>query len=102
MDQPTKSGVQAAVTAAILAAIGAGPEGGHSVQVILDEVGEGNWATGRRTISLASIADTVGLSKSGDRFAWVRAYFAAKARVFAAAGYPVGTGGLLPGAGGKG
>ena len=96
MDQPTKSGVQADVTAAILATIGAAPEDGHSIQVILDEVGEGNWAAGGRTISLASIADTVGLSKSGDRFAWVRGYFAAKARAFAAAGYPKGTGGLLP------
>lgn len=102
MDQPTKSGVQADVTAAILATVGAEPKDGHSVQVILDEVGEGNWAAGGQTISLASIADTVGLSKDGGRFAWVRGYFAAKARAFAAAGYPKGTGGLLPGADGKG
>ena len=94
MDQAHKSGVQADVTAAILATIGVASADAHSVQVILDEVGEGNWAAGGRTISLASIADTVGLSKSGDRFAWVRAYFAAKARAFAAAGYPKGTGGL--------
>lgn len=96
MDQPHKSGVQADVTAAIVATIGVAATEAHSVQVILDEVGEGNWAAGGRTISLASIADTVGLSKSGDRFAWVRAYFAAKARAFAAAGYPKGTGGLFP------
>ena len=96
MDQPTKGGVQADVTAAILATIGVAPGDGHSVQVILDEVGEGDWAAGGRTISIASIADTVGLAKSGDRFAWVRAYFTAKARTFAAAGYPKGTGGLLP------
>ncbi len=102
MDQAHKSGVQADVTAAILAAIGAAPEDGHSIQVLLDEVTEGNWAAGGKTISLASIADTVGLSKSGDRFAWVRGYFAAKARAFAAAGYPKGTGGLLPGTDGTG
>ncbi len=102
MDQARKSGVQADVTAAIVATVNVAATEAHSVQVIVDEVTEGNWAAGGRTISISSIADTVGLEKSGDRFAWVRAYFAAKARAFAAAGYPKGVGGLLPDANGQG
>lgn len=70
MDQARKSGVQVDVTAAIAATIGVAATGAHSVQVIVDEVTEGNWAAGGRTISIARIADTVGLAKSGDRFAW--------------------------------
>ena len=65
------------------------------MQVIIDEVTEGNWGAHGKTISLASIADTVGLPKNGERFQWVQAYFAAKARQFKAAGYPAGVGGLL-------
>jgi phenylpyruvate tautomerase PptA (4-oxalocrotonate tautomerase family) len=99
MDAATKSGVQSDVTRAILAASGV-PEGepadwAHSILVVIDEVTEGNWAAGGRTISIASIADTVGLPKSGARFQWVRDYFGAKARQFGAAGYPSGVGGLL-------
>lgn len=69
---------------------------GGSAQVIIHDVTEGNWAAAGKTISLASIAGTVGLSKTGQRFAWVRSYFAAKARQLSAAGYPSDTGGLLP------
>jgi hypothetical protein len=58
-------------------------------------VTEGNWGAGGQTISLASIADKVGLPLDGDRFGWVRAYFDAKNRQFAAAGYPADVGGLL-------
>ena len=47
-------------------------------------------------MSLARIADTVGLPKDGQRFAWVRSYFSAKARLRAAFDYPADTGGLLP------
>jgi len=68
---------------------------GGSVQVIIDEVAEGNWGANGKTISLASIAETVGLPKNGERFQWVRAYFDAKARQLAAAGYPADLGGLL-------
>jgi hypothetical protein len=57
-------------------------------------VPEGNWGAAGRTISLATIADSVGLSKNGLRFAWSKTYFAAKARARAAAGYPADTGGL--------
>jgi hypothetical protein len=32
----------------------------------------------------------------GERFRWVRSYFAAKSREFAAAGYPPDASGLLP------
>jgi phenylpyruvate tautomerase PptA (4-oxalocrotonate tautomerase family) len=66
-----------------------------SVLVVIDEVTEGNWGAGGKTISLDSIADSVGLPKSGERFRWVRSYFEAKARQFASAGYPVDVGGLL-------
>ncbi|HQR53359.1 MAG TPA: tautomerase family protein [Burkholderiales bacterium] len=97
MNQAHKTEVHVAVTAAIVAVTGnpADPAHGGSVQVIIDEVTEGNWGAHGKTISLASIADTVGLAKGGERFQWVRAYFAAKARQFAAAGYPADTGGLL-------
>ena len=56
--------------------------------VIIDEVPEGNWGARGQTISLAMIADTVGLAKTGERFRSVRAYIDATARVYAAADYP--------------
>jgi hypothetical protein len=68
------------------------PPGKFLVRV---SVPEGNWGARGQTISLAMIADTVGLPKSGERFKWVRAYFDAKARARAAANYPPDTGGLL-------
>ncbi len=58
--------------------------------VIIDEVPEGNWGTRGQTVSLVRIADTVGLAKVGERFAWVRARFDAKRRRFTAVGYPPG------------
>ena len=69
---------------------------GRSIQVIIDEVPEGNWGAGGQTISLESIAGTVGMPTNGGRFAWVRSYFEAKARQLAAFGYPDDVGGLLP------
>jgi phenylpyruvate tautomerase PptA (4-oxalocrotonate tautomerase family) len=97
MNQAHKTEVHAAVTAAIVTVTGNphDPGQGGSIQVIIEEVPEGNWGAHGMTISLASIADAVGLPKSGERFQWVRAYFDAKARQFAAAGYPADTGGLL-------
>jgi hypothetical protein len=62
----------------------------------LDEVPEGNWGAGGRTISLESIAGTVGMSTSSSRFAWVRSYFEAKARQLRLSGYPDDMGGVLP------
>jgi phenylpyruvate tautomerase PptA (4-oxalocrotonate tautomerase family) len=95
MNAEHKREVQTWVTEAILGVTSAsGADAGHSIQVILDEVPEGNWAAAGHTISLASIADSVGLSKTGSRFAWSKSYFAAKARARAAAGYPADTGGL--------
>ncbi len=95
MNASHKSEVHAWVTEAILGATSAsGQEAGNSVQVIIDEIPEGNWGAAGRTISLASIADSVGLSKTGSRFAWSKSYFAAKARARAAAGYPADAGGL--------
>jgi phenylpyruvate tautomerase PptA (4-oxalocrotonate tautomerase family) len=98
MNASHKSEVHAAVGNAIAVALGASPQGdpGASVLVVIDEVTEGNWGAGAKTISLDSIAESVGLSKSGERFQWVRDYFRAKARQFAAAGYPADTGGLPP------
>ena len=97
MNQAHKTEVHAAVTAAIVAVTGNpnDPGQGGSVQVIIDEVTEGNWGAHGKTVSLASITDTVGLPKNGERFQWVRAYFDAKARQLAAAGYPADLGGLL-------
>jgi phenylpyruvate tautomerase PptA (4-oxalocrotonate tautomerase family) len=95
MNAEHKSEVHAWVTEAILAATAAsGQDVGRSIQVIVDEVPEGNWAAAGHTISLASIADSVGLAKTGRRFAWSKTYFAAKARARAAAGYPADAGGL--------
>jgi phenylpyruvate tautomerase PptA (4-oxalocrotonate tautomerase family) len=95
MNAQQKSEVHSWVTDACLTVTAAsGEDVGHSIQVIIDEIPEGNWAAAGKTISLANIADSVGLSKSGSRFAWSKIYFAAKARARAAAGYPSDTGGL--------
>jgi phenylpyruvate tautomerase PptA (4-oxalocrotonate tautomerase family) len=98
MNRTHKNEVHAAVNTAILEATGSAnaPGGGATILVVIDEVPEGNWGAAGKTISLASIADTVGLPKGGERFGWVQAYFDAKARQFAEAGYPPDTGGLLP------
>ena len=98
MNTVHKQEVVSGVNAAIMDVLGATGDAnaGGSTQVIIHDVTEGNWAAGGKTISLANIAGAVGLSKSGQRFGWVRSYFAAKARQFSAAGYPSDTGGLLP------
>ena len=97
MNAAHKSEVHAWVNAAIMTATGCAddPDAGKSVLVVIDEVTEGNWGAAGRSVSLASIAGSVGLPKDGDRFAWVQAYFAAKRRQFEAAGYPDDAGGLL-------
>jgi phenylpyruvate tautomerase PptA (4-oxalocrotonate tautomerase family) len=95
MNANHKSEVHAAVNEAIVAVTGEASEAGASILVIIDEVTEGNWGAGGHTTSLASIADSVGLPKDGERFAWARQYFDAKARQFAAAGYPDGAGRAL-------
>ena len=59
--------------------------------VIIDEVPEGNRGARGQTISLAMIANTVGLAKTGERFRSVRAYIDATARVYAAPDYPADT-----------
>jgi phenylpyruvate tautomerase PptA (4-oxalocrotonate tautomerase family) len=98
MNTAHKTEVHAWVTAAILDTIGAEDDSaaGRSIQVIIDEVPEGNWGADGKTISLESIAGTVGMPTNGSRFAWVRSYFEAKARQLAAFGYPDDVGGLLP------
>jgi phenylpyruvate tautomerase PptA (4-oxalocrotonate tautomerase family) len=97
MNAVFKTDVHASVNTAIIDVMGAAGDlgSGASVLVVIDEVTEGNWGAAGRTLSLASIAGTVGLAKGSDRFSWVRAYFEAKHRQFAAAGYPADTGGLL-------
>ena len=96
MSQQHKSEVHASVHAAMMESLGATREDGSGALVIIEEVSEGNWGAGGHTISLAAIANTVGLAKDGERFKWVEAYFRAKARQYAASHYPPGTGGLLP------
>jgi phenylpyruvate tautomerase PptA (4-oxalocrotonate tautomerase family) len=97
MNAQHKSEVHTWVNATITTVLGGAeePNAGASVLVIIDEVAEGNWGAAGRTISLNAIAGSVGLPKDGDRFAWVQAYFAAKRRLFAAAGYPADIGGLM-------
>lgn len=99
MNQAHKSEVHRDVNDAIVQAMGEPQSArqGASILVIIEEVTEGNWGARGETISLSRIAETVGLPKDGARFRWVRAYFEAKARQFAAAGYPKDAGGLLPG-----
>ena len=99
MNAATKSGVHADVTAAALRATGCPPSAGAGggILVNIEEVPEGNWAAGGRTLSIASIARTVGLDPAGARFAWVRAYFAAKARLRTAFGVPADAAGLPAG-----
>jgi phenylpyruvate tautomerase PptA (4-oxalocrotonate tautomerase family) len=99
MNAAHKSEVHAAVNAAILAATGteSARDAGASVLVVIDEVTEGNWGAKGRTISIASISESVGLPKHGERYAWVTSYFEAKARLYAAAGFPTDIGGV-PGA----
>jgi phenylpyruvate tautomerase PptA (4-oxalocrotonate tautomerase family) len=98
MNDAHKSEVHAGVADAILEVTGTStePGSGDSIQVIIDEVPEGNWGAGGRTISLESIAGTVGMPTNGSRFAWVRSYFEAKARQLRQFGYPADMGGLLP------
>jgi len=95
MSQVHKNEVHAGVQRAILAATGR-QDGGGSILVVIHEVPEGNWGCAGKPISIASIAASVGLSKDGERFAWVRSYFAAKAHARAASDYPADMGGLLP------
>jgi phenylpyruvate tautomerase PptA (4-oxalocrotonate tautomerase family) len=98
MSQPDKSAVHSMVNQAFLKVLGDPHDctQGANILVTIEEVPEGNWGCRGETISLGTIADRVGLSRAGDRFRWVKAYFAAKARQFAAAGYPSDAGGLLP------
>jgi phenylpyruvate tautomerase PptA (4-oxalocrotonate tautomerase family) len=99
MNTQHKNEVQSGVNAALMAATGqdmTADNAGGSCQVVITEVTEGDWACAGRPISIASIAGSVGLSKTGERFAWVESYFAAKAREYKAAGFPADTGGLLP------
>jgi phenylpyruvate tautomerase PptA (4-oxalocrotonate tautomerase family) len=97
MSQTHKSEVHAMVNAAFIAVLGDPGDArqGTSILVTIEEVTEGNWGCSGKTLSLASIADAVGLPKTGDRFRWLQAYFAAKARQFRTASYPADTGGLL-------
>jgi phenylpyruvate tautomerase PptA (4-oxalocrotonate tautomerase family) len=98
MSQTHKSEVHSMVNDAFIEVLGGrnSAAAGGSILVTIEEVIEGNWGCGGRTISLASIADSVGLPKDGPRFRWVLDYFAAKARQFRSAGYPNDAGGLLP------
>ncbi len=96
MNDNHKREVHAWINEAILAATKIPGSIGSSILTVINEVPEGNWGAAGHPISLESIADSVGMSKSGERFAWVRSYFAAKARMLSAFNYPSDLGGLLP------
>lgn len=97
MNASHKSEVHAWVASAIVEATTLRDHAaGDSVLVVIDEVIEGNWGAGGKTISLDSIAEAVGQPKDGARSKWVRSYYEAKSRAYASAGYPTDTGGLLP------
>jgi phenylpyruvate tautomerase PptA (4-oxalocrotonate tautomerase family) len=97
MNAAHKYEVQVAVNAAILQATGhrADPAAGANILVIINEVTEGNWGAGGKTIGLGTISEAVGLPKDGERFRWVKEYFAAKRRALRSAGYPDDMGGLI-------
>lgn len=98
MNAAHKNEVHAWVVQAILSAIDTAqaPGVGASILVVINEVTEGNWSSAGQPISLERIADSVGLAKDGERFAWSRQYFDAKARMLDSAGYPRDMGGLMP------
>ncbi|SFM94442.1 4-oxalocrotonate tautomerase [Variovorax sp. OV329] len=98
MNAAHKNEVHAWVAEALLAATHTAglPGAGASILVVIDEVTEGNWSAAGQPISLERIADSVGLSKDGERFAWSRQYFEAKVRMLDAAGYPRDAGGVMP------
>ena len=81
------------VAGAVAEATGAAAPGG-STRTVINEVTEGDWGDARRPISLELIATTVGPPADGPRMRWSQAYFEAKARAMAAAGYPADAGGL--------
>jgi phenylpyruvate tautomerase PptA (4-oxalocrotonate tautomerase family) len=66
------------------------------ILTVIDEVTEDNWGSRGIPISLESIAVAVGQPQDGERLQWSRAYFGAKARAVAAAGFPPDAGGLPP------
>jgi phenylpyruvate tautomerase PptA (4-oxalocrotonate tautomerase family) len=97
MNAAHKSEVHSSVNAAILEATGhqAEPGAGANILVVINEVPEGNWGAGGKTIGLGTISEAVGLPHDGERFQWVERYFAAKQRALKSAGYPDDMGGLL-------
>lgn len=91
---PQKS--HSAVTRAIVDIESPGtPSDGTNVVVIIEEVLEGNWGAAGKNLTLNKIADAVGLSRTGERFKWVRAYFDAKARSYDTAKYPADASGCV-------
>jgi phenylpyruvate tautomerase PptA (4-oxalocrotonate tautomerase family) len=97
MNAAHKTEVHAAVNAAILEVTGhqGDPEASAIILVIINEVPEGNWRAGGKTIGHDTIAEAVGLPRNGERFQWVEKYFAVKRRALHSAGYPEDMGGLI-------
>ena len=93
MNRAHKNEVHAWIASAIADATG---EVASDLRIltIIDEVTEGNWGSRGMPISLGSIAVAVGQPRDGERLQWSRAYFEAKARAIAAAGFPTDMGGL--------
>lgn len=93
MNTSHKNEVHAWVASAITTAMGTA-EPGRSILTVINEVTEGNWGNAGHPIDLEAIAAAVGQTKGGERLAWSRRYFEAKARERSQAGYPADTGGL--------
>lgn len=98
MNKAQKNDVHGWVAESILASTGVPrtPECGAGILVVIHEVTEGNWSAAGSPLSLEGIANSVGLSRQSERFAWSRRYFEAKARWLAGAGFPDDMGGVLP------
>ncbi|MCX5495817.1 4-oxalocrotonate tautomerase [Kaistia dalseonensis] len=76
-------------------------ETGKSILTVIEEVTEGSWGCAGKPIGMASIATSVGLPATSERFGWTTAYFAAKARERRSAGYPADAGGIMTGVEGE-
>jgi phenylpyruvate tautomerase PptA (4-oxalocrotonate tautomerase family) len=95
MNRAHKNEVHAWIASAIAGATGKAASD-LRILTVIDEVTEGNWGSRGLPISLEAIAVTVGQPQDGERLQWSRAYFGAKARAVASAGFPSDMGGLPP------
>ncbi len=91
-NQERKTAVHEAVNQALVRVLGVGEEkaAGGSAWVIINEVPEGHWGAGARTVGIRRISKIAQMSP--DRAEYFEPLLAATKRMHDAHGYPVGTG----------